>query len=401
MTQPKIEIYSKAQCPYCDRAKALLTNKGVSYEEIRIDLFPERKEEMIQRANGGRTVPQIFIDGQHMGGCDDIHALDAQGKLDPYLKQEKKAMSEEHHQVIILGSGPAGYTAAIYAARANLKPFLLAGPQKGGQLTTTTEVENFPGFEHGIDGNQLMNNMEAQAARFETKIEYGEVRSVDLSKRPFTLVTDDKTYKAEALIIATGASAKYLGLNSETAYRNHGVSACATCDGFFYKGQSVAVVGGGDTALEEASYLANICSKVYLIHRRQDFRASVAMQTRVKNNPKIEMVLDSAVDEVLGDGKLMTDLKVKNLKTGATRNLGCTGLFVAIGHSPNTEAFRGQLALDGMGYILLQGGTSRTSVEGVFAAGDVADPHYRQAITAAGMGCRAAIDAERWLGEQE
>ncbi|MDT8446779.1 MAG: thioredoxin-disulfide reductase [bacterium] len=310
-------------------------------------------------------------------------------------------METEHHRVIVLGSGPAGYTAAIYAARASLNPLIIAGPQKGGQLTTTTEVENFPGFPEGIDGNQLMMNMEAQTVRFETKLVFSEVHEVDLSKRPFHLKTDDQTYSCDALIVATGASAKYLGLPSEDKYRNHGVSACATCDGFFYRGQKVAVVGGGDTALEEASYLANICEKVFLIHRRQEFRASVAMQKRVQANPKIELVLDSAIDEVMGDGKLMTDLRVKNLKTGETRELGTTGLFVAIGHSPNTAPFKGQLDMDEQGYLVTQGITSKTNIEGVFAAGDVADPHYRQAVTAAGMGCRAAIDAERWLGEQE
>jgi len=401
MSKPKVEIYSKDYCPYCVKAKALFDHKGVEYTEIRIDIETEQRDVMIKRGGGARTVPQIFVNDQHIGGCDELHDFDRQGKLDELLAIEDKETKVEHKQVLILGSGPAGYTAAIYAARASLKPFVLAGPQKGGQLTTTTEVENFPGFPEGIDGNQLMMNFEAQAARFETVTEYGEVIEADLSKRPFTLKTDDTTYTCDVLIIATGASAKYLGLPSEEKYKNHGVSACATCDGFFFRGQAVAVTGGGDTALEEASYLANICEKVYLVHRRGEFRASKAMQIRVKNNPKIELVLDSTVDEVLGDGTNMTDLRVKNVKTGETRNLGCTGLFVAIGHHPNTDVFKGQLDTDEAGYLLLEGGSSKTKVEGVYAAGDVADSHYRQAITAAGMGCRAAMDAERWLGEQE
>jgi len=396
----EVIIYSTAICPYCDRAKALLQSKGVHYVEIKVDNNPALRDEMTQKAGGRRTVPQIFIGGQHVGGCDDIHALDAQGKLDPLLDVQTMEKPLEHRRVIIMGSGPAGYTAAIYAARANLAPLMIAGPQKGGQLTTTTEVENFPGFPQGVDGNQLMINMEEQATRFETKLVFGEVKEVNLSQRPFVLKTDDGSYSCDALIIATGATARYLGLPSEEQYKNRGVSACATCDGFFFKGQAVAVVGGGDTALEEATYLTNFCTKVYLIHRRQDFRASKAMQDRAKANPKIEMVLDSVVDEVVGDGKTLTDVRVKNLNTGATRNLGVQGLFVAIGHVPNAGVFKGKLDMDDTGYLMPAPGTSKMNVPGVFAAGDVADKHYRQAITAAGTGCMAAIDAERWLAEQ-
>ncbi|MDX2469890.1 MAG: thioredoxin-disulfide reductase [SAR324 cluster bacterium] len=307
----------------------------------------------------------------------------------------------EHRKVIIVGSGPAGYTAAIYAARANLKPMILSGPQKGGQLTTTTEVENFPGFPEGIDGNQLMMNMEGQAARFETEIVFGQVTEADLSQRPFKLTTDDTVYTCDALIISTGATARYLGLDSEEKYKNRGVSACATCDGFFFKGQSVAVAGGGDTALEEATYLTNFCDKVYLVHRRQEFRASKAMQDRARANPKIEMVLDSVIDEVIGDDDKMTDLRVKDVNTGETRNLGVTGLFVAIGHVPNAGVFKGQLDMDDQGYLLPVVGTTKLNIEGVYACGDVMDHTYRQAITAAGTGCMAAMDAERWLAEQD
>lgn len=310
-------------------------------------------------------------------------------------------MEELHRKVIILGTGPAGYTAAIYAARANLKPLILTGPQKGGQLTTTTEVENFPGFANGIDGNQLMNDMEKQALRFDTEIVFAEVTEVDLSGRPFKITAGSKSYTCDALIVATGASARYIGLESETRYKNRGVSACATCDGFFYKGQKVAVVGGGDTALEEASYLTNFCEKVYLVHRRDEFRGSKALQERVFSNEKIEIVWDSVVEEVLGDdAKGMTDLSVKNVKTGEIRQLGTTGLFVAIGHVPNTGILQGKLDLDEKNYVRLINGSTQTSIEGVFACGDVADSKYRQAVTAAGTGCMAAIDAERWLAEQ-
>ena len=310
-------------------------------------------------------------------------------------------MEDNHRKVLIMGTGPAGYTAAIYAARANLNPMILTGPQKGGQLTTTTEVENFPGFPKGVDGNQLMNDMEQQALRFDTEIVFAEVTDVDLSTRPFRVTAGNKSYTSDALIIATGASARYIGLESETRFKNRGVSACATCDGFFYKGQKVAVVGGGDTALEEAGYLTNFCEKVYLIHRRDEFRGSKALQDRVLQNPKIEVVWDSVVEEVIGDEtKGMTDLSVKNVKTGEIKQLGTTGMFVAIGHIPNTDIFKGKLALDDNNYIETEHGSTKTNVEGVFACGDVADSKYRQAVTAAGTGCMAAIDAERWLAEQ-
>lgn len=309
-------------------------------------------------------------------------------------------MEENHRRVIILGTGPAGYTAAIYAARANLKPMMITGIQKGGQLTTTTEIENFPGFAKGIDGNQLMNEMEQQALRFETEIIFGEANAVDLSNRPFKVTVGKQTYTSDALIIATGASARYLGLESETRFRNRGVSACATCDGFFYKGQQVAVIGGGDTALEEAGYLTNFCERVYVVHRRDEFRGSKAMQERVLKNDKIEVVWDSVVEEVIGDNeKGMTDLAVRNVKTGDVKRLGTAGMFVAIGHDPNTELFNDVLEMDDKGYLRVESGSTRTSIEGVFAAGDVADSKYRQAVTAAGTGCMAAIDAERWLAE--
>lgn len=314
----------------------------------------------------------------------------------------EKSTETTHRRVIILGSGPAGYTAAIYAARANLSPMIITGVQKGGQLTTTTEVENYPGFPEGVDGTAMMDLFEKQATRFNTELEFGDVIETDLSKRPFTLKTDTKTYTCDALIISTGASAKYIGLESEEKYKNRGVSACATCDGFFFRGQNVAVVGGGDTAMEEATYLTNFCPKVYVIHRRDTLRASMAMQERALKNEKIEFLWDSAVEEVIGDDeKGMTDLRVVNLKTKESKLLGTTGLFVAIGHTPNTSIFKGSLDMDEVGYLITEGKSTKTNIEGVFASGDAMDRIYRQAVTAAGTGCQAAIDAERWLAEQE
>ncbi len=396
-----VTVYSTEYCPYCLRAKQLLNAKKVPFEEIRVDERPEERETMERRANGARTVPQIFVDDFHVGGCDDLYALEREGKLDALLGLERTGKrAPRHKRVIVVGSGPAGYTAAIYAARANLSPLLFTGAQKGGQLTTTTEVENFPGFPQGVDGNDLMVRMENQAVRFDTEVVFGEVTRLDLLKRPFEVYQEDIPFTCDALIVATGATARYLGLESEEKYRNRGVSACATCDGFFYRGKSVAVAGGGDTALEEAHYLTNFCKKVYLIHRRDELRASMAMQKRIFANAKVEIVWNSVVDEVIGDGNAMTDLRVRSVKTNEKRELGVEGLFVAIGHVPNTKLFEGVLEMDRAGYLLTEPGSSRTNVAGVFVCGDVADSTYRQAVTAAGTGCMAALDAERWLAEQ-
>jgi thioredoxin reductase (NADPH) len=309
-------------------------------------------------------------------------------------------MSENVDNVrcLIIGSGPAGYTAAIYAARADLKPVIYQGMQPGGQLTITTEVENFPGYPDGVQGPQMMEDLKKQAERFKTDVRWGVVTEVDFSQRPFTVRADDgKTIVAETVIIATGASAKWLGMESEKKFMGQGVSGCATCDGFFYRGQDVAIVGGGDTAAEEATYLAKLCRKVYMIHRRNELRASKAMQHKVLNTANIEMVWESIPEEVLGDDSGVTGVRVRNVKTGEARDLKVTGFFVAIGHAPNTEIFKGQMELDDMGYVKTIPGSTRTSVEGVFAAGDVQDHYYRQAVTAAGTGCMAAIEAERFL----
>lgn len=307
-----------------------------------------------------------------------------------------------HARVIILGSGPAGYSAAVYAARANLRPLLITGIQAGGQLTTTTEVDNWPGDPHGLTGPALMQRMQEHAERFETEIVFDHINAVDLAGKPFTLVGDSATYSCDALIIATGASARYLGLPSEEAFMGRGVSACATCDGFFYRGREVAVVGGGNTAVEEALYLANIASKVTLIHRRNAFRAEKILQNKLQERVaegKIELQLNAEVDEVLGDASGVTGVRLKQYG-GAYRELKVDGLFVAIGHTPNTSLFEGQLALKD-GYLVVNGGrdgnATATSIPGVFAAGDVADSIYRQAITSAGVGCMAALDVERYL----
>ena len=304
---------------------------------------------------------------------------------------------EETIKCLIIGSGPAGYTAAIYTSRANLQPVLYEGIEPGGQLTTTTDVENFPGYPDGVSGQQMMADMRRQAERFGADIRIGTVTSADLSSRPFHVVIDGTTQiKAETLIIATGASAKYLGLPSETKFRGMGVSACATCDGFFYRKKDVAVVGGGDTACEEATYLASICRKVYMIVRKPHLRASKAMQERVFNTTNIEVMFNHNTAEVLGDDTGVTGVTIRH-NDGKERTLAVAGFFVAIGHHPNTELFRNQLELDAEGYIRTEGNSSKTSVEGVFAAGDVQDPAYRQAITAAGSGCIAALDCERFL----
>ena len=311
-------------------------------------------------------------------------------------------MTTEHVKLLIIGSGPAGYTAAIYAARAMLEPVLVAGIQPGGQLTITTDVENYPGFAEPVQGPWLMEQMRLQAEHVGTRLLYDTITEVDLSQRPFRAVADSGTvFLADVLVIATGAQARWLGLPSEQEFMGAGVSACATCDGFFYRGREVVVVGGGNSAVEEALYLANLASKVTVVHRRDSFRAERILQERLFKHPKIEVIWDSAVDEILGGGtpKAVTGVRLKNVKTGETHELATDGVFVAIGHAPSVDLFRGQLQLKPNNYIFTEADSTRTSVPGVFAAGDVTDDIYRQAVTAAGMGCMAALEAEKFLAE--
>lgn len=308
----------------------------------------------------------------------------------------------EKEKVLIIGSGPAGYTAAIYAARAGLTPVLYTGGQPGGQLTTTNDVENFPGYPDGINGPQMMVDLQKQAERFGTRLNYGLVTSVDFSSYPLKVTVDEnKVVEAESVIVATGATAKYLGIPSEQTYANKGVSACAVCDGYFYRGKEVAVVGAGDSAAEESTYLAKLCSKVHLIVRRNEMRASKIMQERVKNTPNIEIHWNSETDEVLGDDNGVNAVRIKNSADGTTKVIPIQGFFLAIGHKPNTDIFKGQLEMDEAGYVKVEPGTTKTNVEGVFAVGDVADRVYRQAITAAGTGCMGALDAEKFLQGKE
>ena len=394
---PVVEVYSKDWCPYCTRAKSLLQRKGVSFQEIDVTTDRRLEREMIRRAGGRRTVPQIFIDGVHVGGSDDLHALDAAGKLDPMLQTAPAQRKDtREHDVVILGSGPAGLTAAIYAARANLRPAVVEGLGAGGQLVNTTEVENYPGFPEGIMGPDLMQAFRAQAERFGATFVAGDAMKIDLGARPFGIWTEEGELRAHALIIATGASPRYLNIPGEKEYAGRGVSYCATCDGFFFRQQEIMVVGGGDTAMEEALFLSRYGSRVTIVHRRDAFRASRIMADRVLRHDKIEVVWNTVVDEVLGDGQRVQSVRLRDVVTGEQRERPVSGFFVAIGYIPNTSLFQGLLPMDEQGYLKVERG-SFTPIPGVFAAGDVHDHVYRQAVTAAGAGCRAAIDCERWL----
>ena len=398
-----IVVYTKDSCPYCAMAKQLLQSKGVEWTEINIETEPGRREEMIERS-GRMTVPQIFIGESHVGGFDDLSAMESAGELDPLLDRtsgpvEKGGEAVEHRRVIIVGSGPAGYTAAIYAARAELEPLVIAGFQFGGQLMLTTDVENYPGFPEGVTGPEMMELFQKQAERFGTKVIMEDATEVDCSTRPFRVRIADRSFTADALILAMGASAKWLGIESEKRLMNKGVSACATCDGALFRGKAMAVVGGGDTALEEALFLTRFATKVFIIHRRDSLRGSKIMQERAFKHEKIEFVWDCVIDEVVGEA-FVTGVRTRNVKTDQIQELAVEAVFIAIGHEPNTKLVRDQIDLNSIGYITVDPGRSQTNVEGVFACGDAMDPLYRQAVTAAGTGCMAAIDAERWLAEQ-
>lgn len=406
-----IEIYTKDWCPYCDRAKALLQSKGLFYKEIDVTEDAGREQEMIERSQR-RSVPQIFIDGTHVGGSDDLAAINTSGELNRIVSAAGDDVatpkeSATHFPLVIVGSGPAGYTAAIYAARANLKPVVITGLEQGGQLTTTTDVENWPGGEQALQGPALMERMREHADRFDADVIFDHIQRVDLTQRPFRLEGDTTVYTTDALIIVTGASAKYLGLDSEAQFKGRGVSACATCDGFFYKDQPVAVIGGGNTAVEEALYLANIASHVTLVHRRDALRAEKILQDRLFKHVeegRISIEWNHEVDEVLGDAEGVNGVRLRHVSEERNKELSVEGVFIAIGHQPNTHMFEGQLKTDN-GYIVVNAGRSgnatMTSVPGVFAAGDVADSVYRQAVTSAGTGAMAALDAEHYLAGLE
>jgi thioredoxin reductase (NADPH) len=396
---PSIRMYTKPGCPYCDMAKRLLAEKGQRWTEIDVEQDSAQRQEMIRRS-GRTTVPQIWIGERHVGGFDDLAALERAGELDALLgRSGGERAGTERARLAIVGSGPAGYTAAIYAARAELEPVVVAGLMAGGQLMLTTDVENYPGFPESVTGPELMERFQRQAERFGARVLLEDAVRIDCSRRPFRVETEERAVEADALILAMGASAKWLGLDSEKRLQNRGVSACATCDGALFKGKPMAVVGGGDTAVEEALFLARYATKVTVVHRRDALRASKIMQERARRHPKIEFLWSSVVEEVLGEDAV-TGIRVRNVETDARHELAIGALFVAIGHQPSTELVRGQLGLDAVGYVKVEPGSTRTSVEGVFACGDAIDPTYRQAVTAAGSGCMAAIDAERWLAAQ-
>jgi len=391
----EIVMYTRSWCPYCDRAKRLLAAKGQSWREIDVEASDAARDEMIAKS-GRRTVPQIWIGDRHVGGFDELAALEDAGELDPLLGRARSVGASEHRRLVVVGGGPAGFTAALYSARAELAPAVVAGLQTGGQLMLTTDVENYPGFPEAVTGPELMERFRAQAERFGATVFPEDATAIDLSRRPFRVRTAERSLTADALVLALGASARWLGLESETRLQNKGVSACATCDGALFRGKAMAVVGGGDTAMEEALFLTRFATEVTVVHRRGELRASKIMQERARNHPKIRFAWNSAVDEVLG-AEFVTGVRLRDVETGALLELPVEALFVAIGHKPNTDLVRGQLELDPTGYVKVESGGTRTSVDGVFACGDAMDPTYRQAVTAAGTGCMAAIDAERWL----
>jgi len=392
----EVTLYTTESCSHCRRAKRLLDRRGIPYDEIDVGVDPAREREMIERSGGRRSVPQIFVGAQHVGGADDLYELERRGGLDELLKRTRRQKDVSTHEVVILGSGPAALTAAIYAARANLAPVVVEGLSAGGQLMTTTDVENYPGFPEGVQGPEMIELFRKQAARFGTTFVSGDVATIDFSGQPLRIGTDSGELRARAVIVATGASPRRLDIPGETEYAGRGVSYCATCDGFFFRGQEIVVAGGGDTAMEEALFLTRYASRVTVVHRRAQLRASKIMADRAQRHEKIEFFWNAAVDEVVGDGTKVTSVRLRDLGTERVTERPCGGFFVAIGHLPNTALFRGVLPMDDQGYLTV-GASSSTPIPGVFVAGDVHDHVYRQAVTAAGAGCRAAIDCERWL----
>jgi thioredoxin reductase (NADPH) len=397
-----IVVYGAAWCSGCTRAKQFFDEHDVPYTYIDVDHDAEARQAVLDRNGGKQVIPTIvFSDGSFLVEPTNGELAKKLELLGP------ESSSIPRRNVIIIGSGPSGYTAALYAARANLRPLVYTGYQHGGQLMLTTDVENYPGFSNAIMGPALMAEMRAQAERFGAEMRDRDVTSVDFSQRPFAVTSEDEVEHAESVIVATGAAAKWLDVTGEDEFRGYGVSSCATCDGFFFRGRRIVVVGGGDVAMEEAIFLSRFASELTVIHRRDRLRASKAMQERARANPKIRFVLDTVVDEVLGTTDLetkvskVTGLKIRNVRTGAQDVFPTDAIFVAIGHHPNTDVFKGQLPLDEHGYaVALDGDSTATAIDGVFIAGDVRDHRYRQAVTAAGDGAKAAMDAERWLEEQ-
>ena len=417
---PQVVVYTKSFCSYCSWAKNLLAAKGVEWDEIDVSTDRARFAEMIERSNGRATAPQIFIDDLHIGGFDELAALETRGELDPLLNPDRDGhngagivdadsrdrapegeVAENHRELIIIGSGCAGLTAAIYSARANLAPLVITGRELGGQLYTTTDVENFPGFPDGIQGPELIDGMRAQAERFGAELLFGHVDSLQLGEHPFKVVLEGSAeHTCDALIIATGASPKALGVPGEMELRGYGVSTCATCDAAFFRGRPVAIVGGGDSAMEEALFLTKFASSVTLLHRRDELRASPIMARRVLEHEQIDVLWNTEVEEFVGTSETgLTGVHVINNQTGEGANVQVDGCFIAIGHDPNTGVLVDwPIRLDELGYVADdERPLPSTAIDGVFVAGDVHDHHYRQAITAAGYGCRAALDAEKWL----
>ncbi|MCZ6679656.1 MAG: thioredoxin-disulfide reductase [Candidatus Poribacteria bacterium] len=405
---PQIKMYTTDVCPYCDRAKRILEGKGLEFEEINIHGSPEMRDE-IERLTGRRDVPQLFIDDQHIGDDDDLAELAHSGQLDEMLQQGGGTQMEtakkndgdgfEERNVIIIGGGTAGFATGVYTSRAMLEPLLITGDALGGQLSMTLDLENYPGF-FGTEAAEFIKGMQKQAERFGTEVRFDMVTEIDFNRHPFYLKTYDKEYLAKSVIICTGASPRTLNVPGEEEYGGRGVSYCATCDGFFFQDQRLIVVGGGDAALEEGIFLTKYASEVYIVHRRDQLRASPIMQERAFKNDKIKFIWSTTVEEIQGDGEKVMGSLLKNVKTGEEEVFPIDGVFIFVGHLPNTELFKGVIDLDEQEYIVVDK-LQRTNIEGVFAAGDVHDHIFRQAITAAGAGAAAAISADKFIAELE